>query len=380
MPEKLSEKPSQLKVLVSGHTPPPMGGMATYYQTLLGSSLSQKVDLHFVQTSSHKREFARSGRASWTNLVAAIQDCARFTRALASVRPQIAHIGTAFGVSFIKHSYCVLAARLSGCRVLLHPHCSVLVLYTNRSKAWKWYFRRVIGLTHGVVALSQEWLQLSEWLPGCKVFYLPNSVDIQMYRPALENHLSETEKAGCKRILYLGYVGKAKGSFDLLDAAALVRSRGIPMTFDLVGSELTPGELGLLQEKVRELNLEGTVRLNAPAYDAQKLAFFQNADIFVYPSYHEGIPMAVLEAMASGLPVVASGVGGLPDIVIDGINGILVEPGQPEQLASALGCLAGQPDLRRSMQKMSFQLVSDKFSLEQHVTQLVNIYQQVGQK
>lgn len=380
MPEKLSVNLPQIKVLVSGHLPPPIGGMATYYQTLLGSSLPQKVDLHFVQTSSHKRDFARSGRASWTNLIAAVQDCARFTRAVGSIRPQIAHIGTAFGFSFIKHSYCVLAARLFGCQVLLHPHCSLLVLYTNRSKIWQWYFRQVIRQAHGVVALSQEWLQLSKIVPGCQVYYLPNSVDIKIYQPALENHLSETEKAAGKRILYLGYVGKAKGSFDLLDAAALIRARGIEMTFDLVGSELTSGELGLLQEKVRDLNLEGFVRLNAPAFDAQKLAFFQNADIFVYPSYHEGIPMAVLEAMASGLPVVASGVGGLPDIVKDGINGILVEPGQPDQLASALCCLADQHELRRSMQKMSFQFVTDKFSLEQHVAQLVSIYQQVGQK
>ncbi len=376
MPDNLAGSSVKLRVLIAGHLPPPIGGMATYYKILVNSTLSEYIDYRFVQTSSQKRELASSGRATFQNLISAVRDCAQFTKALVIYRPQIVHIGTAFGLSFLKHSYCVLLAHLLGKRVLLHPHCSLPALYYDRSKQWQWFFRQVVQWTDGTIALSQEWLQLKSIIPGSMVFYLPNPVNVEEFHPALENHQSEIQNKGPLSILYLGYLGKAKGTFDLIEAANLVRARGIEMVFELVGSELTPGELELLRKKVKQLILEGCVKLNNPAYDGEKLTYFRNAEIFVYPSYNEGVPMAVLEAMASGLPIVGSRVGGLPDLIKD--NGILFEPGQPEQLADILCNLAGEPALRFSMQKKSFQMVSEKFSVHQHISNLVEIYKKVS--
>src|SRR5450759_5634987 len=72
-------------------------------------------------------------------------------------RPQVTHIATAFGLSFVKHGVCIMIARLYGSRVLLHPHCSISALYTDRSRGWQWFFRQVIRMTHGVITLSREW-------------------------------------------------------------------------------------------------------------------------------------------------------------------------------------------------------------------------------
>lgn len=377
MPERSAHDRAMIRVLITGHLPPPIGGMATYYQTLLNSSLSKHVDYRFVQTSSQKRRLANSGRFTASNLIAAVRDCVRFTHALASFHPQIVHIGTAFGLSFLKNSYCVLISRLLRKQVLLHPHCSLSFLYFDRSKTWQWFFRQVIRRTNGIVVLSQEWFQLESIVPGCKVFYLPNAVNLAEYREVFENRKAGSHRRDPLSILYLGYLGKAKGSFDLLEAAKQTEERGVKMIFNLVGSELTPGELNLLHEKIQTLHLKAFVKLHEPVYDADKMALFRNADIFVYPSYHEGIPMAVLEAMGSGLPVVASRTGGLPDLVHDGVNGILIEPGHPVQLADALCSLAKNPSRRLAMQKESHQIVRDRFSMDRHVSQLINIYEQV---
>lgn len=372
-----AEGHAQLRVLISGCLPPPVGGMAAYYQTLVESRLSEYICFRFVQTSTHKRELSSSGRATFSNLVSAICDGVRFTRALIKYNPKITHIGTASGLSFIKHSYCVFISRLFGCRVLLHPHCSLSVLYTDKSTIWQWFFRQVIHGTDGVLALSQEWLKLSTILPGCKVFYLPNPVDIELYHSVVAKNQSPVKTTGPLRILYLGYLGLAKGSFDIINAATLIRSRGVEMIFDLVGSELTPGELDLLQDRVGSANLEYYVRINPPAFHVEKQKFLSNADIFIYPSYHEGLPMAVLEAMACELPIIASRVGGLPDLVKDGINGVLIDPGKPDQLADALCNIANQFELLDLMGKMSYQFVNERFSIDQHLTQLVNIYKTV---
>ena len=84
--------------------------------------------------------------------------------------------------------------------------------------------------------------------------------------------------------------------------------------------------------------------------------------------------MAVLEAMGCGLPIVATRVGGLPDLVLNGVNGLLVEPGRPDQLATALGRLSVDDELRYTMQQMSYQSAIEQYDIEQRVPQLVDIY------
>src|SRR4030042_4518984 len=150
---KLTSKP---RVLISGALPPPMGGVGVYYQTLLKSSLSDQINLQFVQTSTQNRINSSTGRASLPNLIGAIKDCWRFTRAVIVYRPKIVHIGTAFGLSFVKHTFCIIIGQLFGARVLLHPHCSFTVIYKERSKLWKWYLKQEIRLPDVIIVLSQE--------------------------------------------------------------------------------------------------------------------------------------------------------------------------------------------------------------------------------
>lgn len=372
--KKNSEK---IRVLISGHLPPPIGGMGTYYQLLLNSSLAKYINYRFVQTSSQKRNLANSGRFTIVNLASAIRDCAKFTQAILSFRPQVAHIGTAFGLSFLKNSYCVLLARLLRKKVLLHPHCSLSYLYTDRSKSWQWFFRQVIRWTDGIVVLSNEWLQLKKIIPDINVYLLPNAINPTDFLNIYEHRISYANRNSPISILYLGYLGKAKGTFDLIEAVQLILDRGITVSFNLVGSELTPGEMELIKQKIATLTLQKSIKLFAPVLGDEKLTLFENADIFIYPSYHEGIPMAVLEAMASGLPIIATKVGGLPDLVKDDINGVMVNPGHPNELADAICFLLQNKTRRLEMGKNSRQFVVEKFNIDQHISKLTEIYSKV---
>lgn len=375
----MAEKhPSRIRVLVSGPLPPPVGGMTAFYQSLLNSSLPNRVNFRFVRTSSQRRELSNSGRISVSNLLAAIIDCGRFASATLKHRPQVAHIATAYGLSFIKHSICVGIARGLGSRVLLHPHCSFSVLYTERSKLWQWLFRQVIRLTDGIIALSKEWEQVNAVDSTCRIYSIPNAIDLNFYRDIARKRLEKTCEEGRLNILYLGYLGRAKGSFDVIDAAREIQSQGIDIIFNLVGDELSPGEQEHLQEQINTYKIHKLVRVFPPAFDSEKLTFFRNADVFIYPSYHEGMPIAVLEAMACGLPIVATRVGGLPDLINEGVNGILMDPGKPDQLAAALNKLFADKELRYSMQQRSYQLVSEQYDIEKRVSQLVEIYKSVS--
>jgi glycosyltransferase involved in cell wall biosynthesis len=373
----ISKDTTGYKILLAGHLPPPIGGVASYYQALLGSSLPHRVNLLFVDTSTHKRETSKSGRFTFPNLVAAQKDWIRFSRAVLSHRPLVSHIGTAFGLSFLKHSICVLVARLFGSRVLLHVHCGLPVLYLERSWWWRWYFRRVLHFTNGVIALSSEWKQISQLVPGIQVFFLQNAIDLAPYQNIARERFLHWQINRVVHVLYLGNIGQAKGSFELIDTAQHLAFDGVEIYFDLVGNEMRTGELDILRQQLEDTCLFNLIKIHPPVIGVEKLAYFRDTDIFVYPSYSEGMPIAVIEAMASGLPIVATNVGGLPDLVIDGLNGILVDPGHPDQLAAALLTIASDPELRRSMGEESARLAKEHFDIERHVNQLVSIYKKI---
>jgi glycosyltransferase involved in cell wall biosynthesis len=378
MSQKDRRDPSKLRVLLAGTLPPPLGGMATYYQSLISSSLPEIIELLFVQTSTHKRELSQSGRLTFSNLIDAIKDCTRFFRAILSHQPQICHIGTAFGLSFVKHGICVGIARIFDCHVLLHPHCSFSALYSHRSAWWRWCFRQVVCLTDGVIALSNEWKQVSQIVPCSQVYILHNAINLAPYLSIAQDRFENPKQDGNVNILYLGYLGRAKGSFDLIEAAHRIDCEGGNYFFDLVGDELRPGDEDHLRQAISNANLQHSVRLHSPVMGEEKLACFRNADIFVYPSYSEGLPIAVIEAMASGLPIVATNVGGLPDLVSQGVNGFLVEPGRSEQLAEALLKSINDANLRYSMGNKSIHFAREHHDIEQHVIQLVSIYKKVA--
>jgi glycosyltransferase involved in cell wall biosynthesis len=367
----------RLRVLFAGHLPPPLGGIATYCQSVLASSLAQRLELSFVQTSTHDRDLSQAGSASFRNLSAAFQDVVRFFKAVRAQRPQVCHLNTAYGSSFVKNSLCLAIARLQGSQALLHLHCSLPALYTSRPGWWRWFFRRVLRLTNGVIALSSEWLELAQIVPGRPVFLLENAIDLAPYQAIARERYERQAPDGRLHVLYLGYIWRAKGSFDLVEAARQVSLENKQVVFELVGSEMRPPELQQLAALIQESGLEGVVSLQPPVFGEEKLACFRRACLFVYPSYSEGMPMAVIEAMASGLPVVASRAGGLPDLVQDGVTGLLVEPGKPEQLAAALGRLIHDPALRRSMGEQGARLAAQRFDIEQHAARLVEIYDRV---
>jgi len=374
MHKKSNRLGEEYEILISGHLPPPMGGIAMFYQLLLASSLPDRITLQFVQTSSQKRALSESGSLTLLNLWLAVLDCLRFLKAVVNHRPQIAHIATAPGFSFLKHSLCVFISKISGSQVLIHPHCSFDALYSDKSNLWKWYIRKIFRLCDGMIAISKEWINLNEILPELPVYILPNAIDLSLYSAIARDRFQKKEYRKCKNILYLGYVGQAKGSYDLVDAAGKLNKLLGDFQIDLVGDELVKGDIAVIRDALEKNELMDKVHVHGPVYGVRKKDFLENADIFVYPSYHEGMPIAVIEAMASGLPIVATNVGGLPDLVIDGQNGLLVESGNADQLMDAIHELIINSDLRFSMQLESFRIAKENHDIEKLVNELIKIY------
>jgi glycosyltransferase involved in cell wall biosynthesis len=362
------------RILLAGHLAPPMGGIATFCQALLDSTLAGLVDLSFVQTSSRRRTLASSGRATGANIVEGLRDCGRFFRAVLAQRPDIVHICTAVGPSFLKNGLCVVFARAMACGVVLHPHCGFNRLYAG-PLLWRWYCDRIFRLSSAVIVISREWSALRERLPGLAVHDMPNAIDIKPYQKIA----SRRSPADARRVqvLYLGHLGEVKGTGDLLEAFKIMEAGENPVDLDLVGDPLPGEDEAWLMAGAREISLSTkTVRMMPPVSGEDKLACFERADVFVFPSHYEGMPMAVLEAMAAGLPVVATAVGGIPDLIEDGVNGILVPPRAPRHLARALERLGRDASLRSRLGTRNAQ-ISQNFHVDRYARRLAAIYDEV---
>jgi glycosyltransferase involved in cell wall biosynthesis len=160
---------------------------------------------------------------------------------------------------------------------------------------------------------------------------------------------SEANKPGAVRLLFAGTFGERKGCHELVKAMAIVRDEGLDCHLDLVGREEYAGEEARLRREVETNDLGTVVNFVGQRSSKELAALYGDSDVFCLPSRLEGLPLALIEAMAYGLPAVATPVGCVKDLVIEGETGLLARTGDPISLASQLRRLIEDPELRRRL-------------------------------
>jgi glycosyltransferase involved in cell wall biosynthesis len=189
---------------------------------------------------------------------------------------------------------------------------------------------------------------------------------IRVIRCGLGREWSELARrngsVGPVRLLSVGRLEREKGHSVLLDAVASLSADGADLEVELVGD----GSLRkALSARAARLGLADRVRFTGSVGQEEIGERYKDADIFCLPSLGEGVPVVLMEAMASRLPVVAPRIMGIPELVEDGRSGILVSPGRPEALASAIAALARDPELRGWLGENGRRKVLSEYDLDQ---------------
>ena len=265
------------------------------------------------------------------------------------------------------------AAALGGVPMVHHVHGSTITVWPGRFRNYVTTAAERLSLVRvGAVivvssALGREVRRLG--VPARRIYLAPNGV------PGPSSLARRTRPSGDWTVGMMGRLRPAKGLDVLLDALAMLRAEGLGVRLLVVGEFETAAYRAEVQARVRELGLEAVVEFRG--FRSEVGAELARMDLFVQPSLHEGLPMAVLEAMAAGVPVVATRVGAVPDVVRDGIDGVLVSPGDSRDLAEAVaGIVRGEIDWE-ALRASACERVAERYSARTMVARVAWVYHRV---
>ena len=216
---------------------------------------------------------------------------------------------------------------------------------------------------------------LQEIRPDLHVKIVGNTIDLMFAKALGSMNNGEAKKE--EIILFLGSVGQRKGVMDILQAAPLIFIEHPDAYFLLAGEEESRGEKMAMEKISKEKKVAEKIQFLGSVTGLAKLVLFQSAMIYILPSYGENLPFALLEAMAVGLPVVTTPVGAIPEIVKDGENGFLIQPGDYQALAGRINQLLDDRDLRVAMSKANTSRIQADFMPETSMKLINDIYDQL---
>ncbi|MBD2447499.1 glycosyltransferase family 4 protein [Nostoc sp. FACHB-152] len=349
---------AKINVLMFGASLDQNGGIATVEKLIIKYMISdikiQHVTSHDEGTINHRiKVFSKSVLILIKKLI--------------TEKIDIVHIHLSDGGSVLRKAILTLVSLIFSKPVLMHAHGAEFhVTYAKLPKiaqqALNWVFCRCKGF----IVLSNNWQDYYVNNLGLNkkiVIVLPNPTELPEHIPDRRNQ-AKTKFAFC------GRVGQRKGAFDLINAFANLTDDEQRQSQLIIAGD---GEIEKAQQLVDELDLKEKVTFLGWINSQQRDDLLSKADVFVLPSYNEGLPMAILEAMGWGLPVIATPVGGIPELVITNQNGLLVSPGNIQQLADAMKLVINNEFLRISLGKVARENV-EKFDIKNYCQILANIY------
>lgn len=346
-----------------------VSGVSTHLRMLRDSALSESIRFLHFQVGSEGRAVNTSLRRAFRFALAPVG----FAAFLLRHRPDVVHLNT----SLVPRSYWrdllfLVVAKLLRRKVVYQIHGGALPQdFFPDSPRLTNLLRKVLESVDAVVLLAQsELAAYRAFVPSVRLELVANGIEpTELAREGLES-----KSAGPLRLAYLGRLATDKGVFDTLDALDLLAREGRSITLTVAG---TGPDEERLRAKTEELSLGSLVRFAGPVFGKAKDELWRDADIFVLPTYGEGLPYSLLEAMAAGAVPVTTPVGGIPDVLTDSVHGLLVRPMDPAGLAAAIGKLDDDRHLLASMAAAGRERILARYTVARLAEDFESLYSSV---
>jgi len=365
-------KSSRPVVLLCGPALHAVSGVTTHVALLLAAIPAMQATLVHFQVGSEGRDEGRLGR-----LGRLLASPLRLAWAIVAEGVDVVHLNTSLNArAFWRDLAYLLVARCCGRRVVYQVHGGALPWrFCRDNPLLAGALRATLRLPDVIVVLATcELDSYRAFVPGQAIVSLPNGIDCAVYGvpPDLASANAARRDDGAPlRIVYLGRLARDKGLFEALQGFWHARARGLKARFDIVGSG--PDE-GALKALATRLTLDRNVFFAGPLFGAAKVAALQGADVLLFPSYAEGLPYVLLEAMAAGVPPITTRVGAIPDVIEEGVHGVFVPPRDAHAIARALRGLAADRPRLGLMSAACRQRITSRYAIERTATEFARIY------
>lgn len=326
--------------------PPPIHGVSLMNERVVADrALREHVAVDVLQLA-YSRDLAQINRLTAAKFGRWLMLFFTLWRKLARQRPDFVYFTPVpTGSGYVRDLPFMVLVKWHRVPLILHLHGRGIAESAARPM-WRRLYRW--GLAHSAVVSASPGMCKRELrpldLPGCRLYVVPNTVE----RIASACFARMRQPSVKPRLLFLSSTFPFKGIFVLLDALCELVHRGITFELDIVGAS-NPEHDARIRKFISAHRLQSHVRVFGALYGADKYAALQNADILVHPTLNDYSPLVILEAMQCGLAIVATNVGAIPEMVIDGVHGWLVPPNDVDALADAIQSLLESPARVRCM-------------------------------
>lgn len=362
------DKDRKKRILFVAPFPPPVHGSAVVSQQIRDSVLiNSSFHCDYVNLSASRTldEVGKQGLIKIWRMFTAL--CA-LIRKLFTHRYDICCLAvTCHGTAFLKDAPFVLLCKLFCRKIVIQQHNKGMTAYVDRWP-YRWLLPMVYGNTTVILLSSRLYPDIQRVVPKENVLVCPNGIKVGT------TGIYERVENDVPRLLFLSNLLESKGVFVLLDALKMLADKGLPFECTYVGAESKEIDAGRLAEEVKRRGLGGRVSYLGRKTGEAKEEEYAKSDIFIFPSYDECFGIVLLEAMSHRLPIVTTDEGGIPDLVEDGVNGLISERKNPESLANCIETLLADPDLRCKMGEEGYRILQEKFTEDVFLRRICEIF------
>lgn len=344
----------KIRVLMVGPDRTVHGGISGVVNLLYEAGLADRVQIKYIGTM-------KDGTKLKKLLVAIVA----FTRFLCCVHKfDIVHVNMSSDTSYLRKSYFIKAAKKAGKKIVLHQHGGdIRNYYAGLDESDKRRMVEILSMPDMMLVLGEELRKFFATLvPNQNIRIFSNSIIIpEIYHKDYSNH----------DILFLGRLCKDKGIVELVEAMKDVTKKFADAKLYLGGMWEDKELESIVNELGNNVSFLGWVG------SEEKARLLKECSIYVLPSYYEGQPVSVLEAMGYSLAVVATNVGTLPEMIISGESGVLIEPKDAKNLEEALLKLLSDEEYKKKIAVAGRKVVENRFNINNSLDQLCKIYSEI---
>jgi glycosyltransferase involved in cell wall biosynthesis len=372
------------KILFVGSLPPPFHGSAVYFYNLINHPIIEsKFDVIVLNTGETREDLGNVGKFDFINVKTAIQNLFQFRRICKKEKPDLIYINTPQGIAYFREGSFVLIAKIfSRAKIIQHLHGSMFLNFFGNSNFLMKFFINITQrrINYSIVLSENLKYIFRRWSKKENIFSVPNGIQSEAGYPArkLNGRLPV--------LFFFGNLYKFKGLFLALDILEIVKKRFPDIKMNIAGNWGYDSYFNISQERmkdeffrlVKKKNLGNNINFIGPAFGEDKANLLKNSDILVYPTYMDGFPIVLLEAMSAGCPVVSSRtVGSISEVIINNEIGFLISDYSASRYADAICRLLSDAELFEKFSSNAQKRFYENYTLDTNIKKIAETFEKV---